>query len=76
MKEKLRTLRNQIEREKHSVVLSNTGLPDPYDDICRLYDRVRDLCVHCEELAGRLEPSRVDLSQKVDEKTRANLWCP
>jgi hypothetical protein len=76
MKEKLRKLRYRIEQEMHSIVIANTGMFEPYDDIHRLYNSMRDLCMHCEELAGRLEPSRVDPSQKVDEKTRANLWCP
>lgn len=55
MKEKLRRLRNQIDRERHAIVLWAIGLPEPYDDICELHDRLMDLCVCCEELADKVE---------------------
>jgi hypothetical protein len=79
MKEKFRKLHNQFMLNANDNKLLNVS-----DDsnIRRLHQGLIDLCVTCEELARKLEESTTNQkktgewnsgSQKVDEKTRANL---
>jgi hypothetical protein len=59
MKDKFRKLHNQIllNNNAHNGPI-NGAVTD--EEMCRLYDCLRDLCVHCEELARKFEESKTN----------------